>query len=486
MSITHSQLTLVLGTTAFYLIGQLSVGTNALVASLVSVAILFGLLSIFAGGGIKSAYGCLNAVLIGKFLLIGIAIKIAFLQPSDDRLGAPLTTSLVMAIGFIGLFVGTLIQAHCPCPQVLSMNRRLNDSMLISLSIVLFVTSYGGYFASLIPASRGAGLQTGGWLGIARSFGSMSSLSIVPPMLYLWRRRARLWMTHPAVLGILSWSGVVGVFSTAKQAAMEPLLFYVLIGFLRYGWRDLRLWSIVSMGIIYYEVLVFPYSQYVRDNGGRQGTLEHRAEVTKDTFLRMASDGSFRSSVTDRVSAGSYFGSGPLSAVSRLAMVAEADRLIGATERQHAFTGWETITWGFRLVTPSILYPKKPVFEAGNYLAHIVGEVGSSDSTTEVSYGVMANLYNAFAFAGVAVGTPLFFAGFYYWIRIFIGDPMWERQPTASALWFIWFIASFHHVIVESSLSGVIASLLFPAVLVPMYALSQGMSRFFRDECGQG
>ena len=55
-------------------------------------------------------------------------------------------------------------------------------------------------------------------------------------------------------------------------------------------------------------------------------------------------------------------------------MVGEADRLIYATEQQQAFTGWETITWGFKLLMPSFLYPGKPIFEAANYLSHIAGE----------------------------------------------------------------------------------------------------------------
>jgi hypothetical protein len=163
-------------------------------------------------------------------------------------------------------------------------------------------------------------------------------------------------------------------------------------------------------------------------------------------------------------------------------MVSEADKLIAATKRQQAFTGWATIAWGFKLLTPSVLYPNKPVFEAGNYLAHIVGEVGSSDTTTQVSYGIMANLYNAFSFAGVLLGTPIFFAVFYYWVRIFLGDPRWERLPTASTLWFIWFVASFHHSIVESALSGIIASFSFPVVLALVYVLSRGLSLFFPNE----
>jgi hypothetical protein len=387
-----------------------------------------------------------------------------------------------MAMGFMGVFLGTVIQAHMLCPRSFSLNRALSDRVLLSLSIVLFVVSYAGYFASMIPEARGEGLQTGGWLGIARSLGSLRSFSMIPPMLYLWRLRTRLWMTHPAILGLLTWSSLVGIFSTGKQDAMEPLAFYVLVGFLRYGWGDLRLWSLVSMGTIYYAMIVFPYSQYVRNNGGRQGTFEQRALVTKETFLRAATDEDFRTTLNNRVSDGSYVGSGWLSAFGRLAMVGPADHLIAATERQQAFTGWETITWGFKLATPSFLYPNKPVFGAGNYLAHIVGEVGRSDTTTQVSYGIMANLYNAFSFTGVLIGTPIFFAVFYYWIRIFLGDAKWEGAPTASMLWFSWLIASYQHSIVESSLAGVISSLSFPVVLWLLYILSRGVSLFFPNE----
>jgi hypothetical protein len=128
---------------------------------------------------------------------------------------------------------------------------------------------------------------------------------------------------------------------------------------------------------------------------------------------------------------------------------------------------------------PSFLFPNKPVFEAGNYLGHIVGEVAPSDHSTQISYGVMANLYNAFSFAGVLVGTPIFFAGFYYWIRVFLGEAKWDGMPTTSTLWFIWLISSYQHSIVESSLSGNISTLSFPFVVALLGILAKGLSLFF-------
>lgn len=482
MILTRSQLIVALASAILCLLAQLLAKTSAEVAALFSVAVFFGIMAVFAGGGLRSAFGCLNAILIGKFLLVGIVLKSLVLQPADGPLHAPQTTALVMAFGFAGLFAGTAVQSRISCPQAFSMNQPFDLRLLLSFAILLFAASYLGYFAALLPGANGQGIQTGGWFGIARALGSLKSFAIVPPMLYLWRTRSRLWMTHPVILGLLGWSALVGIFSTSKQDAMEPLLFYVLVGFMRYSLRDLRLWSLVSTGVLYYGIIVFPYAQYVRHSGGREGTLLQRAEITKDTFLRIATDGDFRTATTEHVNEGVYFEQGALSPFNRLAMVGEADKLISATERSKAFTGWETIIWGFKLVMPSFLMPDKPVFEAGNYLAHIVGEVAENDTTTQVSYGVMANLYNAFSLTGVIIGTPIFFGAFYYWIRIFLGEPRWSGEPTTSALWFIWLVASFQHSIVESTMSGLIATLSFPVVLALLYTGAKWFSLFLPQE----
>ena len=94
----------------------------------------------------------------------------------------------------------------------------------------------------------------------------------------------------------------------------------------------------------------------------------------------------------------------------------------------------------------------------------------------------MANLYNAFSLTGVILGTPLFFAVFYYWIRIFLGEPRWSGEPTTSALWFIWLVASFQHSIVESTMSGLVATLSFPVVLALLYTSAKWFSLFLPQE----
>src|SRR6266403_3707846 len=129
---TRQQLVLLLGVTTLLLVGQLITGTGAVVAFLFAAAILFGMLSVLAGGGLRSAFGCLNAILIGKFLLFGIAVQLILLEPADVTLRSPETTGLVMATGFLGLFIGTIVQSRFSCPQCWSINQPTSDDMLLA------------------------------------------------------------------------------------------------------------------------------------------------------------------------------------------------------------------------------------------------------------------------------------------------------------------------------------------------------------------
>ena len=90
----------------------------------------------------------------------------------------------------------------------------------------------------------------------------------------------------------------------------------------------------------------------------------------------------------------------------------------------------------------------------------------------------MANFFNAFSFMGVLVGTAVFFGCLYYWIRVFLGEARWDGLPTASTLWFVWLLSSYQHSIVESTVSGLIASVSFPVVLTMLYIAAKWLCLF--------
>jgi hypothetical protein len=139
-------------------------------------------------------------------------------------------------------------------------------------------------------------------------------------------------------------------------------------------------------------------------------------------------------------------------------MMAQADHLIAATERTRHYTGWETIAWGFKLLPPRAWFPHKPAFGAGNYLGHIAGDASWHDETTQVAYGIFANLYNAFGLGGVLIGSIVTFACFYYWLGIFFANPRWTAAPVASTMWLIFIVGLHQHLVVESSVSTLLAS----------------------------
>ena len=332
-----------------YFVAQLATGTSVSVASLFSLAILFGLYSVWAAGGLFTAVGALNAILIAKFLLIGIVLKIMMWDPADKNLLAADSTAAVMAIGFLGLWIGTSIQRHLPAPRDPFMPQFTDPRMYFALTLVFLVLGYSGYAVGLSPDLAGEGIQTGGALGIARVFGGLKSFAIVPALFYAWARQSSRFMTHPLPLLVLSIGIVGGIFSTAKLEAMEPLVFWLLVGSLRYGLRDKRILIVGAMAALYYAAIVYPYSQYVRNHGGRQGSLSVRLSSMKDALWLVVTDNGFRKTVLEKGEDinSSYLGNETLRPFGRLAMVGQADRLVAATIQQQSWTGWYTVKRGF-------------------------------------------------------------------------------------------------------------------------------------------
>jgi hypothetical protein len=79
----------------------------------------------------------------------------------------------------------------------------------------------------------------------------------------------------------------------------------------------------------------------------------------------------------------------------------------------------------------------------------------------------MANLYNAFSFQGVLIGSILLAAILYYTLRLWFGDPRWVASSQSNTLWFLLIVASLHHPMAEESVAG-----LFPAMVnFPLAAL---------------
>ena len=466
-----------------YLAGQLLAGTSVIVAAQFTVAIFFGLLAVVAGGGVKSVFGLLNLILIGRYLLIAIAIKIVLLEPADKNLREPGMTSLVMMVGFFALCIATVVACASPqpCKALLPSARR--PVVFLSFALVLFVLCNAGYFVGMAPSLNGEGLTTGGVLGYARTLASMKAFAVVPAMFYAWSSGSRRFLTHPLVLAILGASLAVGIFSTGKQDAMEPVVYYVAMAILRRGLHYRKLWIFGTAAALLFGLVIFPYSQVVRVSGGREGSVSQRVVVIEDVLHKVLTEPSFGLAVaTDAVGQTTghrlYWDYKILTPLNRLSLVADADRLISASMRT-APTEWETITWGFKLLMPSFLYPDKPIYEAGNYFGHLAGDLNLMDRDTQVSYGPLANWYNAFAMPGVLIGTMVLFGALYYWLRLFCGKAEWGADAGGGTIWLLLIIGTYHHRLAESTLPGIISILPIPVIVLVLFLIAEKLTIFF-------
>lgn len=438
---------------------MLITGTDIVNATLLTAAIAFGFMSIEVAGGFKTVPGLLNFVLILKFILIAVLLKAFTFQAADSNLQSPRKTCEVMAVGFFALYVGTL--AYRYTTKVQGLVRDVNDSnVYLALTIVFSVACLGSSLAFLLfQTSYGENLAGGFW-GIAHQFQGALGFCVVPAMYYAWSSGSKRFMSHPLVLAILFAQIVVGITSTSKESMMEPILCYVGVGLVRYGMRSKLVWSIVAAGGFAYVFVVYPYSQYVRDHGGHQGTLAERWQTIEDVFLNVTTNADYRNMVDSSISTGdTYLNKDSLRSVSRLAMIGEADRLIAATDATQSYTGWETIVYGLKLMVPSFLMSGKPTSGGGNLLGHIVGELAPDDMVTQVSYGLMANLYNAFGLAGVLFGTSFFMFLFYYALRLWFANPDLTSGPWGSTIWYLLLGTLYEHSLIEGTIGTILPSL---------------------------
>ncbi len=338
---------------ALYLLGQLLAGTSVIVAVQFTVAIFFGLLAVVAGGGAKSVFGLLNLILIGRYLLLAIAIKIVLLEPADKNLREPAMTSLVMMVGFFALCVATVVARALPqpCKALLPPVRR--PEVYLSFALVLFVLCNAGYYVGIASSLNGEGLTTGGVLGYARVLASMKAFAVVPAMFYAWSSGSRRFLTHPLVLAILGASLAVGIFATGKQDAMEPVVYFVAMVIFRRGLQYRKLWVFGTAAALFFGLVIFPYSQVVRVSGGREGSVSQRVVVIEDVLHKVLTEPSFGSWQLPPTQIGQtsghrlYWDYKVLTPLNRFSLVADADRLISASMRT-APTEWETSHLGLQ------------------------------------------------------------------------------------------------------------------------------------------
>ena len=460
-------------------IGQLFTGTQTETAFFFSTAIFFGLYAIFATGKFSSMLGLLNFAIILKYLLFGVIVKTIFLQPSDSPLFAPLQTSQVAAIGFAGVLLGTVIQRKLPVPKTRLIYPISDKNFYLVLYVFLLITGYGSWLYLYLTRQDTLELEAtvGGPFGFLTAFGELRNLAITAALYYVSMCKSKRILSHPLVIFTLVVATLAGIYSVSKQGMIEPLVYFFLSVLAIKGPRYKPLWVILIVGALVFTNIIYPFSQYARYAGGRSGSTAERITVMADILPKLILDPEYRNTINTSVDKNLHKFEAYLPvagySLGRFAMVAEADRLIAASTYSQP-TGWETITWGFKMVLPRFIYSDKPILAPNNFLAHKAGYVGANDYLTQVSFGFMANFYNAFGFPGVIIGSIVLIVGLYQWLTLFFGN---SQDIT---IWTIAVFGQYNHQLSEQSVAGIISSIWFALIAYVPFFIAKYISKKMR------
>jgi hypothetical protein len=245
-----------------------------------------------------------------------------------------------------------------------------------------------------------------------------------------------------------------GLLGSSKQGMAEPFALYAMMAIARYGWRHPIFWMGIPVVMLLFQFFISPIGQYARNQGGRDKSPTQAAIATADIVAGYLTDSQFRDlvyhfndEVIDINKKQTNYLPGALNTYSRFAMIGESDRLVSATDR-FGYTGFETVEVAVLYLTPHFIYPNKPQSNSGNNLGRFTGDISDEDLGTQVSYGFMANAYNAFGMIWV---LPLSFLCAFALLGC-------TRLSTAGAFytdpWSIVAVATLHQGYVEQPFTG--------------------------------
>jgi len=449
---------------------QIFLGAAPYPVLLLCGALFFGFLSIVVPG-VTTALGILNLAFTVRILLGAFLAKNLLMQEAvTARLPAAETTAEAMFLGFLAVFLATFLACRYIKPFAI-FQRSTTPSQLLPLFYVLLI---GGVVSSIaLRAVSGDGaVATGGAWGLIKSFTTVRNLSLPILMLYLWRTNSRRWLTHPGVLLLMVVLVVLGLLSFSKQQVVEPLIFPAALAIARYGWRHPMVWIFVPFFLLVFEFFIYPVVQYSKGNVANYKDAQQAAAASLGVVRDYISDPSFRQYLREGSKSegteieGSDYLSRDYGSLERIALLGEASRLIAASDRFQT-TGWETIENSVLLAVPHFLYPNKPQTGSGNFLARYAGDLPPSDVSTQVSYGFIANSYNAFGLTWV---FPLCFITA---LVVLVPVTMITSGPIYLNPWSMYAVAGLHQVYVESSFSGQFNALFLPFLAICLLLLSR-------------
>ncbi len=436
------------------LVFQLITGTSLSYSLLIFLFVVISGFLFNSLGGLTTLNGFCMTMLVFKIVIVSQIAKVLFWQAGDSYLDVPIITAVVLCIGLASAYCAAFITRNIKFSKPV-FKPILDSKILLSITVITYLIGAGTVLFVNIFGFKHGNIIVGGFLGIARQLTILLPFSIICATAYKivmsdYRKSVGIIVIIP-VLTMFAF----GVLGTGKKIMFEPFIAYVLTCWaFRYPFRMKHI-VFFSALVIFMATVLFPFAQVGR-NIIRSTNFKENIKNTIYYVESLTKAGAFTNlkSMLDRIdlkySRFQYYGKS-MGLLDRFSLIEQDDELISAT-LQSGTSGWNTIIHGFRMLPPRFLYSQKPIYNTANYLGYLTGSVNPFDTTTQISFGFIAEAFCALSWAGVIFIPFLLLTAFFLVYKKLTG-------PLINNIWTVFLFNLFQHNFVEATISSMILSI---------------------------
>ena len=423
--------------TAFMLIGS-----DPVVTALLCSAWAVAWAAVDAAGGFRTVTGWFAFFPLFHFLLFSLPLKVLFWDQAEANLRAPYSTSLVMLLFYVGVYAAALVFRRTKFGETRLCSSSEDPEFYRWLAWMCFLLGSAAFLVSLVSGVGGGGgkdaasdEQTGA--GVASFLMIFRSFSVAAYVFYAWRAGKNIWKLPAFWLFLLVGLGT-GILASAKGETSQPIVYLLVAMCSIYGLRSYKLLIGCAVFGLIFSSVIYPIMHYARGvEGARSNSLTDRMSIMSSIAADYISDSRFRETVkkqVDEYAEGRSVTYLPESAgvFDRFIMIGPTDLLVGGVDESSdskKFHGFELFRGGLEFLVPRFLYPDKPDVGSSEALADIAGTRNAVERTNP-TWGVPAQLYYSFGFAGVLLGA------FVIELVFFIIINVWFGSQVSKSLWF--------------------------------------------------
>jgi hypothetical protein len=239
-------------------------------------------------------------------------------------------------------------------------------------------------------------------------------------------------MRNYQVIALLAVNSFFALFSTSRASVLIVLVAVAVPYVLGRQRVTAPLIASILAGLLLFVFVLSPVIIYLRSGNLEYYSFSQRignfASFWADTVSNPGSITEYRTEVSAEGHYLNYF-ENYYGGLERFALLPESDKLVSGTVLGNQHGGWRTISWAIAMVPPRFVYPDKPLYGPGSYLGHVTGQAAPGDTTTQWVVGFPAELYHAFSYRGVLIGTVVVLGLFSLALKlfqVFAVDPAWN------------------------------------------------------------